>query len=187
MIIVIIFISAIFALITWNILNNHVEIEIPESDNISYDSSVIQNLSASDVITFIENNERNSNPVLIYLYTSWCGICKKQLPEINAIANKFQNTDLKILAIAIDKDGDKGNIIEHLERINNLYFKPFYIGNRSNFKESLQTKSIKFNNKIPFLILIDRNSDIINQSSGYKKFKYLNRKVMKLLAKKDAN
>ncbi len=185
MIIVIILISALFAIFIWNHLDSYEDIEIDQSNVINYDVKNIKDISSSDIINFIENSEKKRHPVLIYLYTSWCGICQKQLPVINKIAQKFQNTDLQIMAVAIDKDLNLDRIKNHLNRLDNLYFPPFFISNRGNFTESLKTKSINFRNRIPFTILIDKNSKIIKQSSGYKSFKYFNKRIIKLLSKKD--
>jgi thiol:disulfide interchange protein len=51
------------------------DVKIPQSSNIKYNESVAESMNTKDLITFFENND--NKPILLYFYTTWCGICAK--------------------------------------------------------------------------------------------------------------
>jgi thiol-disulfide isomerase/thioredoxin len=167
---------AILSIIIWNNLINREfnNIKIPESNNKTYNT--IEAISPSDIVSEIENNR--GNPILLYIYTTWCGVCKKQLPVINDIAQKFQNTDLKVIAVAIDQNIDGESFKNYLQTYQNIYFQPKYLLYRDGIQDLLLKKNIKYSKKIPFTILLDRNSNVEFQSAGYKSKKFLNYKII---------
>jgi len=188
MVVFIALIAAIFAILVWNFFlkeSPYSKIEIKESNNISYNFDNIKPVSGLEILNEIEQNEVAGTPVLIHLYTSWCRVCKKQLPVINEIARKFQNTDLNVIFVMIDKNANKELVMKSLDGLENIYFEPQYLNDRGGFKDILKTKSINFKNRIPFTALIGRNSNIIAKFSGYKKEKYIERKIIKSLIKKE--
>jgi thiol-disulfide isomerase/thioredoxin len=184
MIIIIALVSAALAILFWNFLfdnSSYLKAEVKESDNITYDVNLSKEISTPEAMGKIEESELSDRPILIYLYTSWCGVCKKQLPIMNEIARKFQNTDLEVLFITIDRDITKEIVIDDLKTLDKVYFKPRFLDNRSGFVDLLKEKSINFKNRIPFAALIDRDGKVVIQFSGYRSFKFINKKVMKSL------
>jgi thiol-disulfide isomerase/thioredoxin len=182
MIVVISIITAILALVIWNnFIENETapDINIPESKNISFNTSQINSITPGDIITEINNN--HGKPVLLFLYTSWCSICKKQLPIINEAARRFQNTDLQIISIAIDKNISNKALADYLNFYGSIYFKPNYLVYTDGLADLLKTKAIEYNNRIPLTVLIARNGKIITRFTGFKSQNYLNRKIMRSL------
>jgi peroxiredoxin len=45
--------------------------------------------------------------LLIDFWASWCAPCRKQIPEITKVYEKFKDKNFKILSVSIDKDKDK--------------------------------------------------------------------------------
>ena len=169
---------AILSIIIWNnIINKEINnIKIPESNNKTYTDTTP--ISPSDVINEIDNSK--GKPILLYIYTTWCSICKKQLPVINEIARKFQNTDLKVISIAIDKNIDGAFFNNYIQSYHNIYFPPKYLLYSDGLADLLLKKNIKYKKKIPFIVLLNRDGDINLQFSGYKDEKFLNRQIIKL-------
>lgn len=167
---------AILSIIIWNnIISQELDdIKIPQSNNKTYNT--IEAISPSDVINQIDNSK--GSPVLLYIYTTWCGICKKQLPIINDIAKRFQNTDLKVIAVAIDKNMDGASFENYLQLYPDIYFQPKYLLYSDGIQDLLLKKNIKYSKKIPFTIILNRDSNVEFQSSGYKSKKFLNRKII---------
>ncbi len=178
MIVAILIAVAILSIIIWNnILNKEIDnIEIPESNNKTYSRPIA--ISPSDVINQIDNNK--GKPILLYIYATWCGICKQQLPIINEISRKFQNTDLKIISVAIDKNIDDADLQNHLQYYQNIYFQPQYLVYSDGLGDFLGKKGVKYNKIIPLTALIDRDGTIRTRFTGYKSEKSLTRKIIKL-------
>ena len=167
----------ILSIIIWNNIINRevVDIKIPSSDNNTFKE--LKALSPSNIVEQIESYE--GKPILLYIYTTWCGICKKQFPEINEIARKFQNTDLEVLSIAVDRNIDGRSLINYLQYYQNIYFQPKYLLYGDGMKDLLNNKKIKYNNKIPFTSIINREGDVDVSFTGYKSRKFLTKKIIK--------
>jgi len=45
--------------------------------------------------------------LLIDFWASWCAPCRKQIPEITKVYEKFKEKNFKILSVSIDKSKDK--------------------------------------------------------------------------------
>lgn len=181
MIAAILIVVAILSTIIWGyfIQNPDVNLSIPESENRSYTEPLP--ISPSDIINQIEAN--TNKPILLYFYTTWCGVCKKQLPVINEIARKFQKTDLKVIAVAIDKNIDSKSLTNYLEYYKNIYFVPQYLIYSDGLADLLRQKNIKYNNIIPLTVLIDRDGEIEFRFTGTKREGYISRKIIKTLEK----
>lgn len=177
MIATILIIATISSMIIWdNILNRKADnIKIPESGNKTY--NIPETISPGDIISEIDNNK--GKPILLYIYTTWCSICKKQFPVVNEMARKFQNTDLKIITVAIDKNIDDASFANYLHSYHNIYFSPKYLLYSDGLADLLLKKGIKYNKKIPFTVLLDREGRINTQFIGYDSEKSLNRKIIK--------
>ncbi|MCE3255015.1 MAG: thioredoxin [Rickettsiaceae bacterium] len=184
MIAAILIVVTILSTIIWNrfIQNPNANFYIPESDNKTYHQP--ESATPSDVISQIENNL--GKPVLLFVYTTWCGVCKQQLPIINEMARKFQKTDLKIISVAIDKNIDAAGLIDYLQYYQNIYFPPQYLLYTDGLGDLLKQKNIKYNKIIPLTVLIDREGEIETRFTGNKSEHYLNSKIIKTLAKTHA-
>ena len=54
--------------------------------------------------------------LLIDLFSSWCGLCRQQIPALKKIYNKYKNLGLKIIGISVDSDKMAG--LKPLKMIN---------------------------------------------------------------------
>jgi thiol-disulfide isomerase/thioredoxin len=180
MIITIILISALLATIIWKyaIQDPAINLQIPESDNKTFNHSIA--IAPNDILSQIES--ASGKPILLYIYTTWCGICKQQFPTINEMARKFQNTDLKVISVAIDRNIDANALNNYLEFYQNIYFKPEYLVYNDGLEDLLKSKNIRYNKIIPLTVLLNRNGAVVTRFTGAKSENYLNRKIIKTLA-----
>jgi thiol-disulfide isomerase/thioredoxin len=183
----IIAIGGFVGLFFWNYFVENVEnkdVIIPQSKNISFN----QELPIATTIDQLANEFEKSEgkPILLYIYTTWCNSCAKNFDLINEVSREFQNTDLQVIALAIDKNLSSEDLAakvltNYLNKNGNLYFKPRYLSFRGGFKEFLLKKNIKYDNRIPFTILITRNGEAVVKFSGIKSKNYLRNKIIKEL------
>jgi thiol-disulfide isomerase/thioredoxin len=179
MIIIILIITIISSSLLWKyfIENPSIQLEIPESENYTYSKPVA--ITPNDVVNQIESFA--GKPILIHIYTTWCGICKKQMPIINEMARKFQNTDLKVIAVAIDHNIDSESLKTYLQYYKNIYFEPQFLVYNDGLTDLLAQKNVKYNRVIPLTVLLNRQSQVEFRFTGYKKEGYINRKIIKSL------
>ena len=89
----------------------------------------------------------------IDMWATWCGPCKRELPYLKALAEKFADAELTILGISIDESKDKW---EEMVREGGMPGIQVHVGPRSKFQKAYKI------NSIPRFILIGKDSKIIN-------------------------
>jgi thiol-disulfide isomerase/thioredoxin len=68
------------------------------------------------------------NVVLINFWATWCGPCKRELPDLVALCDEYKNKNVKILGISVDRDGDVLNLVHTFAVQANLEY-PIVIDN----------------------------------------------------------
>jgi thiol-disulfide isomerase/thioredoxin len=155
------------------------DVKIPASNHILFNNYLPLGLTTSDIANKFE--QYDGSPILFYLYTTWCGSCSRNFPIINEIADEFQNTDLKIIAIAIDRNLDGEILKKYTEKFGDIYFSSDYLTNKQGFMDFLNKKGIKYRGEIPYTALLSSNGEIVFKHSGIKSKNYLRNKIIKEL------
>ncbi|MBM3590622.1 MAG: TlpA family protein disulfide reductase [Alphaproteobacteria bacterium] len=175
-------VGLVVGLILWKYFVENIanyDVKIPLSSNINYNNIEPKALLASDLA--IEFEESDNKPILLYIYTTWCQACSKNYQIINEIAREFQNTELKVLAIAIDRNLEPQKLKQYLNNYGDNYFIPNYLSSKNGFVELLNKKNIKYNGRIPFVVLLSRSGEVGMKYSGVKNKNYLRNKIIKEL------
>ena len=91
--------------------------------------------------------------VYIDMWATWCGPCKKELPHLKALAEKFK--DAQIVFLGLSTDGQKENW-ENMVRSGAMCGTQLYLGPRSSFQQAYNITGI------PRFILLDKEGKIIS-------------------------
>lgn len=159
------------------------EAPIAKSQNIRYTNNSIRAIEGHDIASQIQ--DAKGRPVLFYLYTTWCDSCEKNFPIFNEIVREFQNTELKVIAIAIDADITGRKLAKFLDIKGDLYFHPHFLSSRDGFGDVLKEFNIKYSGRIPFTTLLSAQGDVLLKYSGSRPPRKLRLEIKKeLLAEK---
>jgi len=178
----IIVLGAFVGAVCWNYFIENpskMDVQITPSKNISFAQQSPIGMTSSQIANEFE--KADGKPVLLYIYTTWCKSCAKNFDLINEISREFQATDLRVLALAIDKNLQPQDLQNYLNKSGELYFEPRYLAFKDGFKELLRQKNINYDNRIPFTVLLSRDGEIIAKFSGVKSRNYLRNKIIKEL------
>lgn len=110
-------------------------------------------LPTADGKRLISIKDYRGKYLLIDFWASWCGPCRKAIPHVRKVYEKFNEKGLEVLAVSIDKD-DKAwrKAMEEENMVWDQVLAP------SSGKEVM--KSYQFNG-IPHMVLIDQKGNII--------------------------
>jgi thiol-disulfide isomerase/thioredoxin len=178
----VILVGAIVGMVSWQYFVENVasfDVQIPESKNITFNQEVAQSMTTAQIANEFE--KADGKPVLLYIYATWCRSCTKNFPVFNEIAREFQNTELQVIAIAIDRNMDEETLKNYLGKFGDYYFQPRYLAFKDGFLEFLNKKNIKYTSRIPFTVLISRDGEVKMKYAGGKSKNYLRNKVIKEL------
>ncbi len=174
--------GSITGLLCWNYFVEDVanlDVKIPQSKNITFNQNSPIAMTTAQVANEFE--KADNKPIILYIYTTWCRVCSKNFETINEIAREFQNTDLQIITLAVDRDMNPQDLSNYLNKFGDFYFQPRYLAFKEGFKDFLQKKNINYNNYIPFTVLISRDGEVVTKFSGSKNKNYLRNKIIKEL------
>jgi thiol-disulfide isomerase/thioredoxin len=182
---IVILAGGVLGLISWHYLVEgiaNLDVKIPESQNIVFNQDLPIAMTTTQIANEFENAD--GKPILLYIYTTWCKICANNFSTINEIAREFQNTELQVITLAIDRNMTTEGLRQYLNGFGNVFFQPRFLGFKDGFIDFLQQKNIHYNNRIPFTVIISRDGDVVKKFSGTKSKEYLRNKIIKELYNK---
>ncbi len=75
----------------------------PGKPKVQYKDFMLHSLSG-ETVTLAQF--KGNNPVLLVFFATWCPPCKREVPQLKEMQNKYADRGLKILAIDIDEPND---------------------------------------------------------------------------------
>src|SRR5215510_726537 len=52
----------------------------------------------------------NNKVVLINFWATWCGPCRKEIPDLVALQNEYKDKGLEVIGLSVDDPGDKAEV-----------------------------------------------------------------------------
>jgi thiol-disulfide isomerase/thioredoxin len=96
--------------------------------------------------------------VLLNVWATWCGPCRKEMPQLNGLQSHFERKDFEVVALSVDRRGVPA-VIRYLS-YNNLQHLSVYVDPDVRVNETLAARGI------PYSLLIDRNGRVVEQFRG---------------------
>jgi peroxiredoxin len=96
--------------------------------------------------------------VLVTFWATWCGPCKKELPELQKFVREHRDKGVEVLAISTDSVKDRAKVKPFLEKEN--------LDLKVSFDDPKQLGEYQYSS-IPALYVVDRNGNIAHARTGY--------------------
>lgn len=108
-------------------------------------------------VTFAEFSR--NNVVLINFWATWCGPCKRELPDLIALHNEYKGKNVKIIGISVDRDADVLGLVRNFAAEANLTY-PIVIDNGE------LEKAFGGIRGIPTSFFVNKNGEIVKKMIG---------------------
>ncbi len=130
-----------------------------------------ENKSETPVLSTMVLEDENGRPVtildstsklnMVILWASWCGPCRREIPEIKMLQNKYRNQGLNIVSVSTDDSKEKWQQALSTERMS---WRQLIVP--QNLKQEFAAKYEV--SSIPDIIFIGSKGNVIERFIGYK-------------------
>jgi len=117
----------------------------------------------------------NKGPIVIAFWATWCKPCRKELPAIKEVYEKYKEQGLTILAISIDSPRSLSKVKTFVKKSDLPY--EFLVDPNGEQSAKLQVKDI------PYTLLANKSGELVYTHRGYREGdeKELDKKISELL------
>lgn len=124
--------------------------------------------------------ERKGKVLLLNIWASWCGPCKKEFPDLVKLAEKYKKSKkVEIVGLSVDDRGDlNSDVIPFLEK-NNVNFK-IYLQNFKNIEELIEIFP-QWQGAIPLTVIFDAKGNQKNFIIGMRDFAFFDKAIQDVL------
>lgn len=106
----------------------------------------------------IRLSEYRGQVILINFWASWCGPCRQEMPELDAIHRKYSSLGFTVFGVNVEQDRELANKV--LRDIPVSF--PILFDDSNLVSELYQVDAM------PVTVLVDRNGEIRHMHRGYK-------------------
>ena len=110
--------------------------------------------------------------VLVNFWATWCPPCRKEIPALIRIQDKYKDKGFSVIGISLD-EGGRRVVSKFIKKLEVNY--PVFIG------KAKIGRGFGGVMGIPVSFLVDREGNLVKRLDGYVSEKVLNRELEKLL------
>jgi len=99
--------------------------------------------------------------ILLNFWATWCGPCKRELPDLSKLSTELQGKDFKLIGISVD---EQSGAVDNFLRSNQLSYTVLH--EPSELVMKYMTVSGQSDNVIPQTYIIDKNGKVVEALVG---------------------
>ena len=120
----------------------------------------------------VQSEDFKGKVVLVNFWATWCPPCRKEIPSLKILQDKYGDKGFSVLGISMDEGGRK-HVKKFVDKLEVNY--PIIIG------KSKHARGFGGVMGIPVTFLVDREGIIVKRLDGYISEKVLERELIKIL------
>lgn len=101
-------------------------------------------------------------PVLVFVYASWCSICRQNFPYILRMAQEYKS---RLNIIAFSMDSNPAAMRRYLQSYGDIPFTAYMVRQTTpgDFARSMKQTGIKYRNGVPYTAVFNHKGRLIGQ------------------------
>lgn len=117
--------------------------------------------------------------LVVNFWATWCAPCRKEMPELVALAAKYRARGLQFVTIAIDEESDAAKAAEFVAKTK--VPQPAYIKRFQNDEKFISMVDPRWSGGLPFTVVYDRTGKKVRVFPGEVDLKELEQAIQKAL------
>jgi thiol-disulfide isomerase/thioredoxin len=73
-------------------------------------SQKVKPITPEEIKSMIQKNKGQGKAMFIYVWASWCGFCREEMPEVEAAYKKYKDRGVDFMLLSVDKAGSLGSL-----------------------------------------------------------------------------
>lgn len=123
--------------------------------------------------------EKLGKVFLINIWSTWCGPCKVEFPELVKLHNDFKDKGFEVVFISLDVESEIDKKVKEFLADNNVHFRTYW----NNFKTEEAFLNYIGNNwdgAIPATFIYDKNGNLVTNFIGKRTYEYFKQQIENL-------
>lgn len=117
--------------------------------------------------------------LVVNFWATWCAPCRKEMPELVALAARYRAKGLEFATVAIDEESDRKAVAEFLDKTK--VPPPTFIKNFQSDEKFISMVDSRWSGGLPFTVVYDRAGRKAHVFPGEVDLKELEAVIRKLL------
>lgn len=117
--------------------------------------------------------------LVVNFWATWCAPCRKEMPELVALAAKYRAKGMQFAAIAIDEESDAATVAEFVAKTK--IPQPAYIKRFQDDQKFISMVDPRWSGGLPFTVVYDRTGRKVHVFPGEVNIRELEQVIQKLL------
>lgn len=117
--------------------------------------------------------------LVVNFWATWCAPCRKEMPELVALAAKYRARGLQFVTVAIDEESDAAKAAEFVAK--NRVPQPAYIKRFQNDEKFISMVDPRWSGGLPFTVVYGRDGRKVHVFPGEVNLRELEQVILKLL------
>lgn len=117
--------------------------------------------------------------LLVNFWATWCAPCRKEMPELAALAAKYKSKGLELVTVAIDEESDRRTASDFLDKAK--VPPPAFIKNFKSDEKFISMVDPRWSGGLPFTVVYDRAGKKARVFPGELNMKELDEYLRKIL------
>jgi thiol-disulfide isomerase/thioredoxin len=124
--------------------------------------------------------EKLGKVFLINIWSTWCGPCKIEFPELVKLHNDYRDAGFEVVFISLDVQSEIDTKVKEFLLNNNVDFVTYW-NNFPREDDFLNYIGNEWDGAIPATFIYDKNGNLVSNFIGKKTYEYFKRQIEPLL------
>ena len=139
-------------------------------------------INAEELKSLVKSPEKKQ-PILINFWATWCGICRREFPDLVEIDKDYRDKGLSFYIVSIDTISLAETTVSDFLKVYQAEM-PSYILDTPSEVKAIRQIAPRFSGSYPTTLLFNKNGKLVYQKNGAINAEILRKQINKVLPKK---
>lgn len=110
---------------------------------------------------FIQKATKKGDVKLVFLFTSWCSVCKTSFNDLISLSDRYKDKNVSIIAVSLDEKEDKLAKFLSSQKVNNFDVHIMKYSYLSEIQNAFSSVGVNYTGSIPHITLITQDGEVV--------------------------